>query len=213
MALSKDRLFQALLALGALWICHFPTFVFSQAPFYQGKTVTIIQGREPGALGDNRAGAFIPFLWKYIPGNPTIVSEFMSGGGGRKATNNMYASVRPDGLTIGNVGAGLVANAVLREPGVQYDLDKLIYLGSPNSATHYVFLTRRELGLNILEKLQGKPMRLVVGTSAGGAEDEWARFLAPHLGRNIPGSPDSEIKREQGRIESLARFVWNTIST
>ena len=211
MALSKDRLFQALLALGALWICHFPTFVFSQAPFYQGKTVTIIQGREPGALGDNRVRALIPFLRKYIPGNPTIVSEFMPGGGGRKATNNIYASVRPDGLTIGNVGAGLVANAVLREPGVQYDLDKLIYLGSPNSATHYVFLTRRELGLNTLEKLRGYPGLRVGAQTVGHDIYINARMFAWILGlreaRFVPGYGGAELDLAllQGEVDARAQ--------
>ena len=107
------------------------TSAFAQAPFYQDKTITIIQGREPGALGDNRVRAVIPFLRKYIRGNPAIVSEFMPGAGGRKATNHIFSVARPDGLTIGSVGAGLVANAVLGEPGVQYDLDKLIYLDLP----------------------------------------------------------------------------------
>jgi tripartite-type tricarboxylate transporter receptor subunit TctC len=145
--------FKSLLPFAALWFCLFPSLAFSQAHFYQDKTITIIQGREPGALGDNRVRAVIPFLKKYIPGNPAIVSEFMPGAGGRKAANHNFSVARPDGLTIGSVGAGLVANAVLGEPGVQYDLDKLIYLGSPNSATHYVFLSKRELGLNTLEKL------------------------------------------------------------
>jgi tripartite-type tricarboxylate transporter receptor subunit TctC len=146
---------KSLLAFAALWSCLFPPLAFSQAPFYQDKTITIIQGREPGALGDNRVRALVPFLRKYIPGNPTIVSEFMPGGGGRKGTNHIFRVARPDGLTIGNVGAGLVANAVLGEPGVQYDLDKLIYLGSPNSVTQYVFLSKKEVGLDDLEKLRG----------------------------------------------------------
>jgi tripartite-type tricarboxylate transporter receptor subunit TctC len=155
MALSKNGLLKAPLILGTLWICLFPTLVFSEAPFYQDKTITIIQGREPGALGDNRVRALVPFLRKYIPGNPAIVSEFMPGGGGRKGTNHVFRVARPDGLTIGNVGSGLVANAVLGEPGVQYDLDKLIYLGSPNSVTQYVFLSKKELGFADLEKLRG----------------------------------------------------------
>ena len=45
---------------------------------------------------------------------------------------------------------------------------------------------------------KGKAVRLVVGTSAGGAQDEWARFLAPHLGRNIPGSPDIVVQNMPG---------------
>ncbi len=48
------------------------------------------------------------------------------------------------------------------------------------------------------EFFKGKPIRLVVGTSAGGAQDEWARFLAPHLGRNIPGNPDIVVQNMPG---------------
>jgi tripartite-type tricarboxylate transporter receptor subunit TctC len=130
----------------------------SQAtPFYKGKTITLIQGREPGGTGAMRVTAMIPYLKKYIPGEPTIVSEYMTGGGGRKATNYIYGQAKADGLTLGNVGAGLIANAVLGEPGVQYDIDKLIYLGTPNSETHYVFASIAKLNLDSIEKLRAYP--------------------------------------------------------
>ena len=144
----------AAIILNALMFCLVPVAAFSQAPFYQGKTLTIIQGREPGGTGDMRVRAVIPYLRKYISGQPTVVTEFMPGGGGRKAANHIFRGVRAEGLIIGNVGAGLVANGVLGEPGVQYDLDKFIYLGTPNSASHYVFVTRKEAGLSTLEKLR-----------------------------------------------------------
>src|SRR5918992_3956157 len=98
-------------------------------PYFQGKTIILIQGREPGGTGALRAQAAIPFLRKYIPGEPIIVTQFMPGGGGRKAANYMYRNAKPDGLTIGNVGSGLVANFVLGSTGVQYDIDKFSYLG------------------------------------------------------------------------------------
>src|ERR671919_2527734 len=131
-----------------------PDFLYSQSDFYQGKTIRIVHGRDAGGSGDLRVKAMTPFLQKYIPGNPTIVHEFMPGGGGRKAANYIFGSAAPDGLTIGNTGGGMVASAVLGEKGVQYDLDKLIFLGSPYSSTHYVFLTRREAGAASLEKLR-----------------------------------------------------------
>ena len=130
-----------------------PAFADAQANFYEGKTVTLIQSSEGGGTGDMRVKAVIPFLRKYIPGNPHILSEYMPGGGGRKAGNYMFASARPDGLTVGHVG-GVVANAIQGQAGVQYDVDKFIYLGAPNTASHYVFVTRGELGLNSLEKLR-----------------------------------------------------------
>ena len=58
-----------------------------------------------------------PFLHKYIPGNPTIIHEYMDGGGGRKAANHIFNVARPDGLTVGSVGSGVVASAVLGEVG------------------------------------------------------------------------------------------------
>src|SRR3990172_1283050 len=133
-----------------------PASVPAQEPFYKGKTITIVNGRSPGGTGDMRVRAVVTFLRKYIPGEPTIVLEYMSGAGGRMAANHIARSARPDGLTIGNVGGGLIGNAVLGQTGVQYDLNKLIYLGAPNSVTHYVFVTRKKAGLDTLQKLMSK---------------------------------------------------------
>ena len=156
-----------MLVFAALWVCLLPVNARAQEPFYKGKTITIVQAREPGGTGDMRVRAVINFLRKYIPGEPTVINEYMPGGGGRKAANYIFRSAKPDGLTIGNVGAGLVANAVLGETGVQYELDKFIYLGSPNSATHYVFLTRSEAGWNTLEKLRSAKGARVGAQSVG----------------------------------------------
>jgi tripartite-type tricarboxylate transporter receptor subunit TctC len=126
------------------------------SPYYQGKTIVLIQGREPGGTGAMRTQATIPFLRKYIPGEPVIVAQFMPGGGGRKAANFIYRNAKPDGLTIGNVGSGLVANFVLGSTGVQYDIDKFVYLGAANSTAQYVFGSVARLGLDTIEKLRSR---------------------------------------------------------
>ncbi len=128
----------------------------AQEPYYKGKTITILQGTSPGGSSDMMTRSVLPFLQKYIPGNPTIVSEYMPGGGGTKAANHIYKNVKPDGLTIGRIGGALVPGAVLGETGVLYDLDKLIYLGSAHSTYHWVFLTRREAGFNTVDDLRAK---------------------------------------------------------
>src|SRR5574342_323262 len=74
-----------------------PQSVFSQTPYYQGKTITILRGGEPGGSGDMQARALIPFMKKYIPGNPTIVIENMPGAAGMKAVNHIYSTAKPDG--------------------------------------------------------------------------------------------------------------------
>ena len=131
----------------AIFLLVGAVLALAQAPYYQGKTITILQGTEAGGSSDMLTRAMMPFLQKHIPGNPTIVSEYMPGGGGIKAANQIYKNSKPDGLTIGRIGGALVANAVLGEKGVLYDLDKFIYLGSPHSTYHWVFLSRREAGM------------------------------------------------------------------
>ena len=74
--------------------------VFSQAPFYQGKTITLIIGAGPGGMGDLRARALASVLVKHIPGSPTITFQYMAGAGGRKAANHLYNTARADGLTL-----------------------------------------------------------------------------------------------------------------
>jgi tripartite-type tricarboxylate transporter receptor subunit TctC len=150
-----------------LFIIAFLQPVQVQAAFYQGKTITIIQGRDPGGTGDIRVKAMVLFLQKYIPGNPAIVNEYMPGGGSRKAANHVYKSARPDGLTIGNLGLGMVSSAVLGETGVLYDLDKFFYLGSPFSSHHAIFVTRKDLGLSSMEKLRAASGIRVGGQSVG----------------------------------------------
>jgi tripartite-type tricarboxylate transporter receptor subunit TctC len=48
------------------------------------------------------------------------------------------------------------------------------------------------------EFFKGKTIRLVVGNSTGGAMDDWGRFVAQYLGKNIPGSPDIVVQNMPG---------------
>jgi hypothetical protein len=146
------------------------TSAFAQAPFYQGKTITVIISTSPAGTGDLRIKALVPFLRKHIPGNPTMVLEYMDGGGGRKAANYMFRNVRPDGLTVGAMSSGVISLNIMRESGVMYDLDKFIYLGAPETAGHQTIYTRKELGLNNLENFAPSP-------ACASAPSRWDMFL------------------------------------
>jgi tripartite-type tricarboxylate transporter receptor subunit TctC len=160
--------------------------VSAQVPFYQDKTIQIVLGGPPAGSADLRTRAVASILRKHIPGNPVIVVQPMPAGGGRQAANHVYRVAKPDGLTIGSMGAALVANAVLGEPGVQYDIDKFIYLGTPDSAQHYLFITHRDAGLNSLEKLRATPAVRVGGQSVGHPVYITGRVFAYMIGLNDP---------------------------
>lgn len=186
--------------------------VHGQSLFYQGKTITLIQAGEPGGTGDFRVRAVIPFLRKYIPGNPNVLVEYMPGGGGRKAGNFLFGSARPDGLTLGTVG-GVVANAIQGQAGVQYDLDKFIYLGAPNSASQYVFVTGGQLGLNSLEKLRAHTGLRVGAHAVGHFVYITGRLFAWLIGlrepRFVTGYSGTELDANllRGEIDSRANIA------
>ena len=196
-----------LLATTALLLA---TSAIAQTPFFQGKTITIVQGRDPGGTGDLRVRALVPFLQKYIPGNPTILMEFMPGGGSRKAANHVYRSARADGLTIGNLSAGMVSLAVLGESGVLYDIDKFHYLGSPYSTYHSVFVTRKEAGFDTLEKLRAASGVKVGGQSVGFSTYNEGRLFVYMLGLKDPlfiaafGGAELDPAMMRGEIDGRA---------
>lgn len=171
-------------ALIFLWPIH--PAVNAQESFFKGKSITIIQGRDPGGTGDLRVKALFPFLQKYIPGNPTIVSEYMPGGGSRKAANHIFRSARPDGLVIGNFSSAMVSMAILGESGVLYDIDKFHYLGSPYSTYHSVFVTRKQAGLSSIQKLQAASGLKVGAQSVGFSTYNEGRLFAFLLGVKDP---------------------------
>ena len=167
---ARERKFDIRAAV--LWASAFfflcqPAPALPQAAFYQGKTITVISGQEPGGLGDLRLKAMLPYLKKHIPGQPNILAEYMPGGGGRKAANYIYRTARPDGLTIGFPPGGFILAAVLNEPGVDYELDKFSFFGTPETEDHYVFLTRRESNLGTLDSLRATSGIRIGGQSVG----------------------------------------------
>ena len=180
--ISAEVQMAALLAV----VLFSPASALPQTPFYQGKTVTIVQGRDPGGTGDMRVRAMLPFLQKYIPGNPTVVNEYVPGGGSRKAANQVYRSARPDGLTIGNLGLGMISSALLGETGVLYDVDKFFYLGSPFSSHHAIFVTRKDAGLSSIEKLRSASGIRIGGQSVGFSTYIEGRLFAYILGLKEP---------------------------
>ena len=194
-----------------------PGQAFSQAPFYNGKTVTVIVSTSPAGTGDLRVKALMPFLRKHIPGNPTLVLEYMDGGGGRKAANYMFRNARPDGLTVGAMSSGVISLNIMRESGVLYDLDKFIYLGAPETAGHQSIYTRKDLGLSNLEKLRSKPGLRIGAQTVGHVSYIAGRFFAYFLDFKEPNfiagytAPEVDAALLRGELDARANAAVSVL--
>jgi tripartite-type tricarboxylate transporter receptor subunit TctC len=187
----------------------FPSTGSAQAPYYAGKTITVIEGNSAGGVADLRTKSIMQFLPKYIPGNPTIVSQYVPGGGGRQAANQVYRAAA-DGLTIGACSPGVLSSAVLGETGVNYDPAKFIYLGSPFSENINMFATRKGLGINSLEKLRAAAGIRIGAQSVGHVQFIRGRLFAWLLDIKEPrfvagySGTELEIALERGEIDARA---------
>ncbi len=196
-----------------LALCLFASPVHSQASYYQGKTITMIMGGDPGGRGEMQIRALIPALKKYIPGEPHVVIQAMSGAAGRKAANHIYSVAKPDGLVIGALGGGLIPGPVLGLPGSGYDLDKFIYLGSTDSGDAYSLFTRKEAGLDNLEKLRGATGIRIGAQSVGHSVHVSARLFAYILGLKEPkfvfgfGGVELDLALFRGEVDARAHTI------
>jgi tripartite-type tricarboxylate transporter receptor subunit TctC len=201
----------------ALLLCVPAGDALAQAEFYKGKTIKIIRGGGPGGSGELQTRALMRILEKHIPGRPSLLLEFVPGAAGRKAANMIFSSTRPDGLTIGSIGAGLVVGPILGLPGTQYDLDKFIYLGSTDTGDPYVFYTKGEKGWNTIAKLQAASGIRFGAHAVGHPVYVTARMMAYLIGLKDPTfvtgftGPEIYIALERGELDAhatgAARFV------
>ncbi|MBM4299053.1 MAG: hypothetical protein FJ143_15060 [Deltaproteobacteria bacterium] len=193
------------------------TLVFAQANFYEGKTITLIATTAPGGSGDLRIKAMVPFLRKHIPGKPNVVMEYIDGGGGRKGANQLYNNVKPDGLTIGAASGGIVGLGIMREQGVAYDVDKFIYLGTPESENHAIIYTRADLGLDNLEKLRAKPGIRIGGQTVGHTSYVAGRLFAYLMDFKDPKfvvgytSPEVDVALMSGEVDARANSAVSAL--
>jgi tripartite-type tricarboxylate transporter receptor subunit TctC len=201
--------FSLWLALVFSGLVFFPGAGSAQAPYYAGKTITVIEGNSPGGTADLRTKTIVSILQKYIPGNPTIVTQYVPGAGGRQAASQVYRAA-PDGLTIGATSPGVLSSAVLGATGADYDPFKFIYLGSPFSENNNMFVTRRALGLNSLEKLRAASGLRIGAQSVGHVQYIRGRLMAWLLALKDPrfvvgySGPELDIALEREEVDARA---------
>ncbi|HWO42387.1 MAG TPA: hypothetical protein VNO43_11350 [Candidatus Eisenbacteria bacterium] len=191
------------------FMLFFPSAGGAQAPYYAGKTITVIEGNSPGGTADLRTKTIVSFLQKYIPGNPAIVTQYVAGAGGRQAASQVFRAA-PDGLTIGATSPGVLSSAVLGAPGADYDPFKFIYLGSPFSENNNMFVTRKALGIDSLEKLRAASGLRIGAQSVGHVQYIRGRLMAWLLDLKDPrfvvgySGTELDIALERGEVDARA---------
>ena len=186
------------------------------AQFYKDRTVTIVVAAGAGGPFGLRANLLSQFLGKHIPGNPTVVAQYMPGAGGRKAANYLYNAAPKDGTAFGILFYNTALGYRLQPKGASFDPLKFHWLGSQNSISPILFVWHSAPATSI-DAMQKTP--LVFGatgtTSPTGIFPNVLNYIAGTKIRVVKGYPSvpSYIKAaESGEIHG-AMSGWDALVT
>jgi tripartite-type tricarboxylate transporter receptor subunit TctC len=184
--------------------------------FFAGKTVRIIVGLAPGGGFDTYARLVARHLGKYIPGNPTVVVENMTGAGGLISANHLYRVAKPDGLALAHVPGTLLLGQVLGQPGVEFDARKFEYIGATVKEEPVCALTKAS-GITSIEQLMAAKTPVKIGAVAPGApSDNTPRILKAALGLPVQvvtgykGTAEIRLAAESGEVAG-ACWAWESM--
>jgi tripartite-type tricarboxylate transporter receptor subunit TctC len=100
-----------------------------EAPFYRGKTLTVLINFAVGGPTDIEGRIVARFLGKHLPGQPAVIVQNMAGAGGVTGANYLGEIAKPDGLTLGYF-TGQFFNLLTADPNLRADLGKFAYIAS-----------------------------------------------------------------------------------
>lgn len=135
--------------------------------YYADRSITVIVPTSPGGGSDTFARQAVPYLERYIPGNPSIQVQNIEGGGLVTGTNQWYRGAK-DGTNIVMMSTTNLGAWLLGQEGVAYDLEQMRpVLGSASGVVAFV---REETGVESVQDLSSPDTQLVYpGTSATGS--------------------------------------------
>lgn len=199
------------------WIHFIPCVASAQSNFYEGKTIRIIVGFSPGGGYDALARMLSRHMPKYIPGHPTIIVENMTGAASLLAANHVYKVAKPDGLTFGHFSGGFAYSQVMGQPGVEFDMQKFVFVGAVARDESAIALTKSS-GITSMEKWFAAKTPLKMGTTGPGAfgTDNVLKIVKAAL--NLPiqiisgykGTADMRLAAESGEIDGTT-WGWDSM--
>jgi tripartite-type tricarboxylate transporter receptor subunit TctC len=186
------------------------------ADFYKGKIIKFVTSAGEGGGYGTYVNAIIPYMQKYIPGNPKIIVQHMQGAGGLVAANNLYNVLPRDGSVFALIHRAAVSTAALFDrQNIRFDPTKFGWIGSMNEERSLCAVWHTA-PVKTFADLQKTPIT-VSGLGPGGDTDVYTNLLNNVFGTkmrlvtgyNSGGAMDLAIER--GEVDGRCGWSWSTL--
>jgi tripartite-type tricarboxylate transporter receptor subunit TctC len=189
---------------------------FAQAPFYQGKTLTIMVGFPPGGGYDIYARVLARYMGRHIPGEPQVIVQNMPGAGSLNLANHLYTLAPKDGTVIGSIETAMPFEAFFNPDAVRFDPLKFTWLIGLNSEITTCFV-RSDSPIKSFSDLFTREAKFGA-TNSGATPVVEPRVANALLGAKIaivsgyPGTQDIFLAIERGEVEGACGVGWTALN-
>jgi tripartite-type tricarboxylate transporter receptor subunit TctC len=188
------------------------------AAFYRGRSVALQVGSEAGGQYDVIARTVARHLGRHIPGQPTIVVQNVTGAGGLKLLNQLYAVGARDGTVIGAGISGTPTGALLTPGVAKFDPRHFGWLGSAGIDT-FLVVTTDKARVRTLEELYSNEL-IIGGSASGSASVDFPTVANAILGTKfkiISGYPAAsaivKLAMPAGEVEGCSVYTLSSLKS
>ncbi len=188
-----------------LSVVPIPVSAETVADFFRGKTITSVVPFGPGGGYGIYNQIMARHLGRFIPGNPTIVAQYMPGAGGITASNYMFNVAKRDGLVMSMVSDSVALASVIDADKIRYKVNEFIWIGAIERVNN-VTAVRADAGIKKLDDLKEKSV--VLGGSGPGSPTS----LLPALMRWLKNYNIKTVEGYEGINPMFAAMDRNEIA-
>jgi tripartite-type tricarboxylate transporter receptor subunit TctC len=186
------------------------------ADFYRGKTVSLYVAFPPGGGYDIYSRLVARYMTRYVPGNPTIVTQNMPGAGGVKAANFLYSVAPKDGTAVGMIADNSVTEEIVGTPGITYVTKNFLWIGRFMQSVNVEAVTA-SAGFKSIDDVRQR--ELIVGTTGVSGITTVVHHVANTVAgtkfkivTGYAGSPEACLAMERGEVTACTPS-WTHVKT
>lgn len=201
------------LAAAVLWAASLtpqPSAAQTAAPFYAGKTLSVVVGSTAGGYYDTAGRVISRHLGSHIPGNPATVVKNQPTAGGLALANRLGEGMERDGLSIVVMSRALPQLALLGDVKATFDPLKLTWLGSLSSYKDdaYLMVVNDGFPSKSISDLNAADRKAILGGTRAGSTNITFALIARDLAgvkvdvvRGFPGANEIWLAMERGEMD------------
>ncbi len=205
--MQRSRMFaRAALAAVSLGFVTGAAQAQSPAEFYKGRNINVLIGVGVGGEYDLHARLVARYIGRYIPGNPTMVAQNMTGAGGAKMAAYLADVAPKDGTNIGMIANNFPAMQAAGLDVIRFDIGRFQWIGSI-SPTVETMTVWRTAGVSTID--EARKREVITGASGRGAITySFPAMLNEFLDTRFkivtgyPGGNEINLAMERGEVQA-----------